>query len=167
LSKILFPSLLANTQGKLSLVDATKSKAIVYASPLASVAEEIHKYRPEIEQIQAPELDVWFNEEISPVYPYTKSYEEAKNDPAVIFHTSGTTSGSWSIYIFPTALHSLLCCKLGIPKPVVYTNKGIAAMDTTFNLQSGAKLTIQCFAGKRIYCPLPIFHVSSWDGLHA
>jgi acyl-coenzyme A synthetase/AMP-(fatty) acid ligase len=38
-----------------------------------------------------PELQEWITEKEAELYEYKKSWEEAANDPWIIFHTSGTT----------------------------------------------------------------------------
>ena len=46
---------------------------------------------PEITSHSIPEQDDWLNGEVVKPYAFEKSWEEARNDPWVIFHTSGTT----------------------------------------------------------------------------
>jgi acyl-coenzyme A synthetase/AMP-(fatty) acid ligase len=44
--------------------------------------------------IDAPDARDWLFAQDAEHYPYTKGLEEAKNDPWIIFHTSGTTGKS-------------------------------------------------------------------------
>jgi acyl-coenzyme A synthetase/AMP-(fatty) acid ligase len=47
--------------------------------------------RPLVRDIVVPELHDWITEKEAEPYEYNKSWEEAANDPWIIFHTSGTT----------------------------------------------------------------------------
>lgn len=73
--------------------------------------------------------------------PYTKTWEEAKNDPFAVLHTSGST---------------------GIPKPIIWKQALLAAADAyqnnpTWNgydfFYEGARKR-----GSLGYCPMPLFH---------
>jgi acyl-coenzyme A synthetase/AMP-(fatty) acid ligase len=44
-----------------------------------------------IEAIRMPGLEELMQSPLQPVYPYTKTWETAKNDIAIIVHTSGST----------------------------------------------------------------------------
>lgn len=41
--------------------------------------------------LQVPDLQEWLREEQAQPVLYAKSWEEAKSDPWLVFHTSGTT----------------------------------------------------------------------------
>ena len=45
----------------------------------------------EITKLIIPTLEELLQEEDVPPYPYEKPYEEAKNDPIFVLHTSGST----------------------------------------------------------------------------
>ncbi len=53
--------------------------------------ERIIGERASIRQVTVPELAEWVSEEEARPYNYNKSWDEAKLDPWIIFHTSGTT----------------------------------------------------------------------------
>lgn len=42
-----------------------------------------------------PEIDEFMKETEAPIYTYTKAWEEGKDDPWLVFHTSGTTGSSF------------------------------------------------------------------------
>jgi hypothetical protein len=86
-------TLMANLEAKLSLVDSTKCGALIAAGPLMPIATQMHAERPHTKLLTAPELGDWFNDDDAEAYPYNKTFEEAKNDPIMTFHTSGTSSG--------------------------------------------------------------------------
>ena len=78
-----------------------------------------------------------------PYFPYDKTYEQAKDDPLVVLHTSGTT---------------------GLPKPIFWTHDWASA----FGMWNGmpapkgySKFTDEfCGPGIRCFVGLPPFHVS-------
>jgi hypothetical protein len=72
-------------------------------------------------------------------YPYNKTYTEAKLDPFVVLHTSGST---------------------GLPKPIVQTHATIALFEAFLGLPKiGLQLTYPAMcAGARLYLAFPLFH---------
>ncbi|KAK8080222.1 hypothetical protein PG997_008040 [Apiospora hydei] len=70
------------------------------ASGVSTQVQPILDKRP-MRTFTVPELDWFLNEAPIKPYPYTKTFEEARNDPCVILHTTGST---------------------GLPKPVVWKN---------------------------------------------
>lgn len=86
-----------------------------------------------------PESAYFTSQEPIKSYPWTKSFEEVKDEPFVILHTSGST---------------------GIPKPV-YVTHGVFASNDAHHLipSSGGKPTFGDFIkGKRYILALPVFH---------
>ncbi|KAL8788903.1 MAG: hypothetical protein Q9213_001426 [Squamulea squamosa] len=88
-----------------------------------------------------PEID-WFLKQVDAdfePYPYSKSFEEAKLEPLVAFHSSGST---------------------GPPKLIVSAHGNFAAQDA-FQLipsQGGQPVNIHYLRGRRMFCPFPLFH---------
>lgn len=74
-------------------------------------------------------------------YPFTKSYEEAKNDPFMVLHTSGST---------------------GLPKPIVLKHGWTSALDAYNLLEEidGYSPMWWKFKNRRAFVGLPPFHVS-------
>jgi acyl-coenzyme A synthetase/AMP-(fatty) acid ligase len=87
------PSLLANLRSKICLVERTECNTLIVADSLNSITADIHTERPNTKIFRAPGLTEWFNEIEADIYPFTKTFDEAKDDPILIYHTSGTTSG--------------------------------------------------------------------------
>ncbi|KAK7956523.1 uncharacterized protein PG986_005745 [Apiospora aurea] len=115
------------------------------ASGVSAQVQPILDKRP-MRTLTVPELDWFMNEAPVKQYPYTKAFGEARNDPCVVLHTTGST---------------------GLPKPVVWKN----AMLSTYE----AWRTIPAIDGylpppeiyqtaRRVYTSLPMFHTS---GLNA
>ncbi|KAF2138742.1 uncharacterized protein K452DRAFT_300824 [Aplosporella prunicola CBS 121167] len=109
--KVLLPLSQNSFEAQLNLINTTDPKALVGASDTMAVWDGIRESKPDLKVITIPELEELVNGEQVNYYPYGKSWEEAKNDPIHVNHTSGTT---------------------GFPKPVVWTN----AIGATFDRDS-------------------------------
>ena len=60
------------------------------AEPLPPLAREVLAQRPMI-HIIVPEAEHWLDAPIVDPYPYTKTFEQARCEPFVVVHTSGST----------------------------------------------------------------------------
>ena len=87
----------------MSLLTATNCKVLFYSEELEEQAFALSKLVKDLTVIRIPSLQDMVAKNTEH-YPYTKTWEEAKNDIVLIIHTSGST---------------------GAPKPVYYTNKFI------------------------------------------
>ena len=79
-------------------------------------------------------------------YIFTKTFDEAKNDPLAVIHTSGST---------------------GLPKPVVLKHGWFAAMDAQIDMPpmaNGERAQWLQSYDRILFAPLPPFHVR--DSLH-
>ena len=85
------PFPLAPTAAKGYLLDVTGCSAFVYAETSEPGAHGILATRAQIKGVKAPPLGDWITETKAEPYPYEKSWDEAKDDPWIIFHSSGTT----------------------------------------------------------------------------
>ncbi|KAL1636519.1 Histone transcription regulator 3 [Neofusicoccum ribis] len=90
--KTLFVSPLNSLEASRSIVETTECLRIFYADPFAKVAKDLQSAAASrnLEVAQIASLDECLTAESTP-YPYEKTFEEAKWDPIVIIHTSGTT----------------------------------------------------------------------------
>jgi len=71
-------------------------------------------------------------------FPYTKTWEQAKDDPWLTFHTSGTT---------------------GLPKLVTYTHRMMSSLDASELMPDAHEETMnRHFQNRRWYTPLPSLH---------
>ena len=100
-----------------------------------------------IRHFEMPELNELLDDEVVPQYPYEKTFEEARLDPYLALHTSGST---------------------GLPKPIILNHAFVAAIDATLNLipeSSGNrpswKRSIEHAEPVRIFMPFAPFHVIS------
>ena len=93
-----------------------------------------------------PELDEFLNESSVEIYPYTKTFEEARMDPCLVLHTTGST---------------------GLPKPITW-RVGILstyeAWRTIPDVNDYVPTTEIYQQSKRAYTSMPLFHTS---GLNA
>lgn len=104
--KVLFSSLLNSSQVHVSLMQQTNC-SIMLSAVGVHVHDIINEY-PSLKHVEIPELhDLLDTAERPCHYPYRKTFEEAKYDPYLVLHTSGTT---------------------GTPKPVVVNHALTAAL---------------------------------------
>ncbi len=91
--------------------------------------------------VPSPEVLEFLDEEPVPIYPYSKTFDEARQDPFVILHTSGST---------------------GLPKPIIVPNGSLATSDAHHLLPpvEGRLSQAQHFGTPhRAYSTFPNFHV--------
>ena len=90
-------------------------------------------------KIILPDLKDWLNGEEITCYSMAKSFSEARFDPAVALHTSGTT---------------------GIPKVIFIAHGALAVLDAYQLIPGlgGQPTTFDMFRGARTFFPFPMFH---------
>lgn len=86
--KVLFSSQINNKDVHLSLLEQTDCG--IFFTGLGVHVDDILAARP-MKHVVIPELEDLLDQTKAPYYPYEKTYEEAKSDPYVVLHTSGTT----------------------------------------------------------------------------
>ena len=141
------PLVLPSTKNALpntvSLLEMAKCKVLFYSGSLKDQAVALLETVRDLEIIEIPNLEDMVTSKVEH-YPYTKSWEEAKNDIVMIVHTSGSTSA---------------------PKPIFYTNDFLgAAIDNQElvppipgrNLASLALIKRK----KPFFASTPFFHLS-------
>ncbi|KAF2643884.1 acetyl-CoA synthetase-like protein [Massarina eburnea CBS 473.64] len=137
--KVLFSSHHNSVAGHAHLIQRTDCGIILYSSgfPITRILELCR-----LESVCMPELDYLLDDTPCQHYPYAKSFEEAKHQPCILLHTSGST---------------------GMPKLVTWTHWMISTMDSQ---NSVAPLDGRpCLWGETIlqssgrgFSALPIFH---------
>ncbi|KUJ12950.1 putative AMP-binding enzyme [Mollisia scopiformis] len=137
--KILLPFPLAPAQIKGYLLDKTECTAFIYAETSRHSIQSILDEQPHLRAIVAPPLLEWMTEAQAEPYGFDKSWDEAADDPWIIFHTSGTT---------------------GLPKPIIYTNRMMTISDTAeFLPGSNQESQASHFANRRVYSTIPMNHL--------
>ena len=63
----------------------------VRAESMSPVVDEVVQRDPKIGIVAAPELEELLQDKLAEPFTYSKSWEEGKDDPWLVFHTSGTT----------------------------------------------------------------------------
>ena len=111
----------------------------------APLAKELLEHRP-MKVLNLPSLDEMLAAESTKAFAYTKTFEDAANDPFCFLHTSGST---------------------GVPKPIPWSHALIGTMDAVRLLPptdgDGGLLpwTSDWKDGDRIYSSFPMSHVST------
>lgn len=92
-----------------------------------------------IRRVDLPDATHWLCDEAVEAYPYHKTYEEARLDPWVVLHTSGST---------------------GMPKSIIQPHATYLPVDAYTALPSlGLPQTFPWFpTGSRVYLGFPLFH---------
>lgn len=143
--KMLYNSPRNTLEAHLSLFDKTDCNTFLMppAFPLP-VVKQILAAKP-MKVVEVPGQRHWLadseTDDEERLYPYTKTYEEARLDPFATLHTSGST---------------------GQPKPIVQTHGTVSIIDAHNALPllglTPAYPSIELCAGKRIYMTFPLFH---------
>lgn len=122
-----------------SILDATGCRALLTPlAPHSQIVKGILEAR-DIHLLHIGSLSQLFLKD-HPHYPYPKTFEEAKNEPLVVVHTSGTTA---------------------VPKPIVYSHDFAASLIQWSQLEPPAGfVTVSLCPVDRIFITLPFFHVS-------
>ncbi|CAG8951052.1 hypothetical protein HYFRA_00006450, partial [Hymenoscyphus fraxineus] len=119
------------------LLDAVACKTILVPDPQPPMIPSILAAFS-MKVIKAPTIDELINKPY-PQYPYEKSFEQAKFDPLIVFHTSGST---------------------GVPKPVTWNHDYAAAYFTMIQLDPppGYESNDRLVQANRVFFMLPPFH---------
>ncbi|KAM0324351.1 hypothetical protein ACHAQA_008132 [Verticillium albo-atrum] len=141
----LFLSPRNNTEGALAVLEATKCNIWASAgdtSPVPLVKDILQNRQMKV--LKLPQLDALLDATPAKPFPYTKTFDEAKNDPFCFLHTSGTT---------------------GVPKPIPWSHGLIGTMDAVRLLPpvedpeyDMLPWTSDWKAGDKIYSSFPMSH---------
>lgn len=145
--KVLLTSPRNTLQAHLSLLEATGSHtfAMPPGFPLP-IVKQILEARP-MRVLDISSLEYWVADTFAgPTdhdrhFPYDKTYEQARLEPFVVLHTSGST---------------------GVPKPIIQTHGTVSALDAFSALPDlGFEIAYpKTCEGKRIYMSFPLFHAA-------
>ncbi|KAJ0413539.1 hypothetical protein BJY00DRAFT_58408 [Aspergillus carlsbadensis] len=134
---LVLPSPLVTAQAQLRILE--KKHCTIYLRP-ASMADHVAgiiQRAPHVETVEVPGIEEFFREDTAVDIPYTKTWGEGKDDPWLVYHTSGTT---------------------GDPKPVTYTHHMMAGFDIAASLPGDDERLVHQVANMRWYTPLPSMH---------
>ncbi|KAI1655328.1 acetyl-CoA synthetase-like protein [Daldinia decipiens] len=117
---------------------------ILHTAEVRPIVSQLEKLQPKIHIWEVPSFEQMLKS--SPEhFEYEKTFDEARDDPVVILHSSGST---------------------GVPKPITMTHGSFAVLDNEHNLPQvpGRKKrdwSMWTFDGEaRVYTVFPFFHVS-------
>ncbi|KND91935.1 Carboxylic acid reductase [Tolypocladium ophioglossoides CBS 100239] len=137
----LFISPRNSVEGQLSLLEATRCGHFWHAESLRSIVQPWTSARPmQVEVVPSPEA--WLDAAPEP-FPYDRPFEQARWEPFVVLHTSGST---------------------GIPKPIVVRQGSMAITDALRRLpdRQGADFIWEAWIrrAEKMFMPMPLFHAS-------
>ena len=141
INQLLLTSPRNSLSAHLNLFDKTECNTLLFSSSHNRTAESLLNARS-LKSIQVPELDELLNEASVPEYPYNKTFEEARQEPLVVLHTSGST---------------------GLPKPIVLTHGLMATIDAHHLVGplDGQRTWFDTMAkADQLYLSMPPFHAA-------
>ncbi|ROW07947.1 hypothetical protein VMCG_03404 [Cytospora schulzeri] len=131
------------------LLEQTKCSKIICAAEAKPLADQLCKLTG-ASALQVPPLDDLLAAEPREYEYSRKAFEDAKNVPILILHSSGST---------------------GLPKPIVMTNGTFAALDNEKTLPGVEGRTRRDYSiwdfegGGKFFTPMPFFHLSGFLSL--
>ncbi|KIX06266.1 uncharacterized protein Z518_04241 [Rhinocladiella mackenziei CBS 650.93] len=147
---LLLPSPRNPPSTNISLMNQTASTKLLHTVEVAPIVKQLQDLEPGIRNEVIPSFEEMMNS-TPEHYPYEKGFDEARNDPVVVLHSSGSTAG--------------------LPKPITMTHGSFAVLDNTHNLPevSGRKKrdwSMWTFDGEaRVYTIFPFFHLAGFLSL--
>ncbi|KAI8945650.1 hypothetical protein F4801DRAFT_114075 [Xylaria longipes] len=141
--KLLLVSSRNTVEANLSLLDQMKCNTFLTPPnfPLP-VVRKILDVRP-MRHIEVANFHDWLNDNDGDddakrkPYPYTKTFSEAKAEPFVVLHTSGST---------------------GLPKPIIQTHGTVSAVSAFSQVEDKQTIFPTMLSGERVYVTFPLFH---------
>ncbi|KAK7737321.1 putative NRPS-like protein biosynthetic cluster [Cytospora paraplurivora] len=142
--KMLFLSPRNSIEGQINVLNGVECRIFLNGEGID--VEDIRRRRIMANAV-VPELAELLDDSIQvPIYPYTKTFEQAKMDPCLVLHTTGST---------------------GLPKPIVWKNGVLSTYEAwrTIPHTDGYVPTTEIYSrATRAYTSMPLFHTS---GLNA
>ncbi|RFU34116.1 hypothetical protein B7463_g2194, partial [Scytalidium lignicola] len=115
-------------------------KTIIVPNPQPPVITRILAAHP-LQEVRAPTITELLDK-AHPRYPYNRTFEEAKDEPLIVFHTSGST---------------------GMPKPVIWSHDFAASYIKSIQIDppEGFESQEKLFQCNRVFFLLPPFHAAN------
>ena len=133
-------------EGQVHLLAETRCKTFFYSREMEfKIKEMAMAVHGKLQTVEVPEYDQLLSSSLgsSGLYPFSKSYEEIAAEPALIFHTSGST---------------------GLPKPITLRHNYLASLDniSTLPVPEGREQANWCALrpGNKYFNALPAFHAA-------
>ncbi|KAI1264941.1 hypothetical protein F5Y18DRAFT_71444 [Xylariaceae sp. FL1019] len=147
--KLLLPSPRNPPSTNASLMEQTESTRLLYAAEMVPIVNQLNSVVASLRATVVPSFDEMMMSSPDPV-PYDNSFDECRNDPVVVLHSSGST---------------------GLPKPITMTHGSFAVLDNEHNLREvpGRRKrdwSMWTFDGEaRVYTVFPFFHLAGFLSL--
>ena len=132
-----FPSPRNSLEAHLSLLNETATTHYITPAEELPVLASILKKKP-LPKLVIPSLESLLDETPVDGFPFGKSFEEARMDPFLILHTSGST---------------------GIPKAIVIRHGYTTTMDAYQRFDGGSEV-FRRVGEQRVFNPFPPFHMA-------
>jgi acyl-coenzyme A synthetase/AMP-(fatty) acid ligase len=91
--QLLLPSPFASVDAQAHLVQASECQTFIHEKEKTGIIHQVlaKTAHRSVSTLQMVEISELLQDEMVPPFPFTKTWEQAKDDPWLIFHTSGTT----------------------------------------------------------------------------
>ncbi|KAF2815286.1 acetyl-CoA synthetase-like protein, partial [Mytilinidion resinicola] len=145
--KVLLPSLLTSLEAKTHMAREKDCRTFLCGKELFLVVETIHEAVGDGKTLVVPDFEELISAKGVKEYEYSKTWEEGKDDPVAIFHTSGSS---------------------GLPKLVTWTNNMLATADATRllpdvdGIPAYTPTNAVLLQGGRFWAMLPLFHAAGF-----
>lgn len=132
------------------LLEATNCTVVLYSGNCKEQANQLKSLITGLQVVEIPDMEEMINTPCKP-YLYNKTWQQAKDDVALVVHTSGST---------------------GAPKPINYTNKVLAFSDNgrlnpPIPGRLSPSLDTMIATKKPLLSSTPFFHISGiFVGVH-
>ncbi|KAE9380743.1 putative NRPS-like enzyme [Stipitochalara longipes BDJ] len=138
--KIFLPSPRNSKAAFSSLFNRLECCKLVCTNPELPAVSVIFQER-EMQKLHIPSLHELLSYENVEHYPFDKSFEEERDNPIFVLHTSGST---------------------GIPKPLIYKNEFVTRIVNLCSIPDpgGFRVLDRNYLSGRFYISLPIFHIA-------
>jgi acyl-coenzyme A synthetase/AMP-(fatty) acid ligase len=128
-------------QNNVAILEQTNCVKAFYSAGLEDLTQ-YRRLRPQLAACELPSLIHFFETKTEPFPYHPKPWDEAKHEPILVFHSSGTTSD---------------------PKPVTYRNGFVKCLDSPWPEDLGPmNLLNQLEDGEFCYAPVPSFHTGGF-----
>lgn len=153
-------------------MNATGSNKVLYAAELSPWTKPLQTMAPSAKFEAVPFFQEMLDGDGSTApYPYGKNFDEARNDPIIVLHSSGSTGkmGTGPYLRDVKSAWLTIYFQKGLPKPITITHGSVAAHDNDHNIpappgREKQDTTVFTLEGenRRMYLVLPFFHVSAY-----
>lgn len=135
--QMFFSSPWNSAEGHVALLEKLNCEIVLIPEVLPPIIQTVLAKR-QMRTLEIQSLQKLLADGDVPLYPYEKTFEQARYEPYVVLHTSGST---------------------GFPKPIILTHGTIAHHDT-FMLKSPGEtpIALSLYRHKRVFLGLGLFH---------